>query len=303
MSAFQIFSDGACDIPKEIASENQIEIIPFYVSLDKERYQKEIEEISLDSFYHNMIDEKGYPKTSLPSAQDYIDAFTPYLEKGKDILCLTITTTLSGSYSSACSAKEILEEKFSNAQIEIIDSWHATGSQYLLAWEAARMQREGYSLSETKSYIEKAKHQGRILFMVGDLSHLEKGGRIGKLAALSGSILSIKPLIELKEGEISTAGMSRGRKKGLQKLVELTKKYFSSKEEKPEEYLFLVGTTNTWEETEPFTESLKKEMPNACFLPTFQIGATIASHTGPGTIGVCFIKRYEYYTIKKENKN
>ena len=295
MPQYQIFSDGSCDLPYDLAEQNNIQIIPFYVSIDGETYQKEIKELTLDRFYHFIVEQKGFPKTSLPSSQDYIDAFTPSLEKGLDILCFTITETLSSSYASACTAKHMLEEIYPHAKIHIENSWNATGSMALIVLEAAKMQQKGKPIDEVIELVSKAKIDARILFMVGALTHLEKGGRIGKLVALSGSILQIKPLIILKNGEISTAGATRSRKKGIQKLVNLTKEHFDNTKENPADYLFCLGTTNTWEETEEFQALAKKALPTSQFIQPFQIGATIASHTGPGTLGLCFCKRFDCY--------
>lgn len=295
MAEFQIFSDGSCDMERDIAEQYHIKIIPFYVSIDHTNYFKEIEELSLQSFYQNIIQDHGYPKTSLPSVQDYVDAFTPVLKEGKDILCLTITDTLSGSYQSASTAKLMLEESFPDAKIYILNSWHATGSQYLMLIEAAKMQTAGYSLEDVYSFTEKCRTDSRIIFMVGTLTHLEKGGRIGKLAALSGSILSIKPLIILKDGEITVGGVSRSRKKGILKLVELTKHHFQKSGENIQDYIFTIGITDLWEEVEFMTKTLQDTFPNITLRKPFQIGATIATHTGPGTIGICFTKKYETY--------
>ncbi|WP_352401043.1 DegV family protein [Anaerotignum sp.] len=297
MTDYEIFSDGACDIGKKREQELGISLIPFYVSLDHEKYYKEIEEISLDEYYKYMTEQKGYPKTSLPSVQDFIDAFRPVLQEGKDIICLTITPSLSSSIQSATTAKQMLEEEFPNAKIYVVNSWNITGSQTLLLMEMARMKKDGKTIDEVLAYVEMAKSDARIHFMVGDLSYLEIGGRIGKIAALSGSILKIKPLIILKGGEINVGGAVRSRKKGLAKLVEITLEHFKTTGENPKDYISLVGTTNVWEDVPEFEDDLKKALPDMEFIPSFQIGATVASHTGPGTIGVCFAKKYEAYHI------
>lgn len=294
MANFQIFSDGACDIGFETAAALGIGLIPFYVSIDHESYHKEILELPLEEYYRYMTEEKGYPKTSLPSIQDYIDAFEPALQAGKDIICITITRTLSASLESAQTAKNILEADYPNAKIHIINSWLATGAQSLLLQEMARMQQDGRSLDEVVAYVEKAKADARIHFMVGDLSYLEIGGRIGKLATLSGSILKIKPLIILKGGEISIGGICRSRKKGLAQIVEMTAKHFQSSGENPADYIATAGTTTIWSDMDGFEEALKSAIGME-YRPHFQIGATIATHTGPGTTGICFVKKYDAY--------
>lgn len=292
---FQIFSDGAADIPKQIAKQYNIFIIPFYVSLDQKTYQKEIEELPLSTFYNAMIEQNLFPKTSLPPVQDYINAFSAVLEKGKDVICFTITDTLSGSFQSAMTAKEILQEKYTENKIYIENSWAATGSQYLIVREAARMQQAGYDIDAVHEYVQKAKVDSRIFFVVGTLTHLEKGGRIGKVAALSGSILNIKPLIVLGNGEINKAGIARSRKKAMIKLSELTKNYIEQNHFAISDFTFIIGTTNTPEEAEPFSEILQSNIENMDMIEPFQIGATIASHTGPMTLGICANKKFEAY--------
>lgn len=295
MSDYQIFSDGACDIGFEKAAELNIQLIPFYVSIDHENYYKEIAEISLNDYFHYMTKEKGYPKTSLPSIQDYIDAFRPALEAGKDILCLTMTRSLTASQESAMTAKSILEEDFPDARIEVINSWVATGAQMLLLMEMARMQKNGKSFDDVIAYAEKARGDARIHFMVGDLSYLEVGGRIGKLATLSGGLLKIKPIIILKDGEIGVGGVCRARKKGLTQIADVTRKHFQETGEDPSHYICTPGTNTIWDDMDDYYEIMKAVTPGMECLPPFQIGATISSHTGPGTTGFCFVKKYEYY--------
>ncbi|MBQ7757524.1 DegV family protein [Anaerotignum sp.] len=295
MAEYQIFSDGACDIGFEKAEELGIQLIPFYVSIDHENYYKEILEISLDDYFRYMTQEKGYPKTSLPSIQDYIDAFTPALEAGKDILCITMTRSLTASLESAMTAKSMLEEDFPRAKIHVINSWLATGAQSLLLMEMARMQKNGKSLEDVVAYVEKAKADGRIHFMVGDLSYLEIGGRIGKVATVSGGLLKIKPIIILKGGEIGVGGVCRARKKGLSQIVDVTVKHFRETGENPAHYIATPGTNTIWDDMEGFYAKIQEALPGMEFLPPFQIGATISAHTGPGTTGFCFVKKYEHY--------
>ncbi len=301
MSNFQIFTDGSADIPLDVADEKQISIIPFYISFDSKHYYKELFEMSRDEFFDKLINKKLFPKTSLPSVQDYIDSFLTALEKGNDIVCFTITDTLSGSYHSALNAKEILSEEFPEREIYIINSWAATGATQLMVYEACRMRDKNITPKEVFGICEKMKKELRIIFMVGALTHLEKGGRIGKLISLSGGILKIKPLIELKNSEINVAGVVRSRKNGLKKLAEITKEHFIKNNENPENYVFTIGTTNTPKEVPVFFDELKKEFSVKNFISPFYIGATIASHTGPDTVGVCFVKKYECYLQAYKN--
>ncbi|MBQ7103371.1 MAG: DegV family protein, partial [Anaerotignum sp.] len=279
MADYQIFSDGACDIGFEKAAELNIQLIPFYVSIDHENYYKEILEIPLEDYFRFMTEEKGYPKTSLPSIQDYIDAFRPALEAGKDVLCLTMTRSLTASQESAMTAKSMLEEDFPDRRIEVINSWVATGAQALLLMEMARMQKNGKSMDDVLAYVEKARVDARIHFMVGDLSYLEVGGRIGKLATLSGGLLKIKPIIILKDGEIGVGGVCRARKKGFVQIAAVTTKHFKETGEDPTHYIATPGTNTIWDDMDIYYEMMKEAAPGMEYLPPFQIGATISSHT------------------------
>ena len=293
MPNFQIFTDGSADIAPQSAAKHNITVIPFYVSLDGKTYQKEVVELSVEDHYKAFITGNVFPKTSLPSVQDYIDAFTPCLDNGNDILCFNLTTSLSSSHQSALTAKGILEEKYENAKILILNSWAASGLQELIIMEALKMKNNNFSIEEVWENCMKLRDKGRVMFMVGGLDHLEKGGRIGKVGAAAGGILKIKPLIELKDSEIHLAGIVRNRRAGLKKIADLVGNYFASNKENPEDYNFALGETNTPEELAVFESELNRVLPDIDFSKRFIIGATISSHTGPGTIGACFMKRYE----------
>ncbi len=293
MTNYEIFSDGACDLGTNRTNEYQISIIPFYVSLNHETYHKEIDEISLETYYKSMQEKKIYPKTSLPSVQDYIDAFRPTLQAEKDILCVTISERFSSSIQSAQTAKSILLEEFPERKIYIENSMQATAAQGILVMELSKMKQAGKSIEELLSFLRQ-NTTCQTFFMVGDLSYLETGGRLQKLATLSGSILKIKPLIQLKDGNIQVLDVVRSQKKGFHKLVHLTQQYFESNQENPAHYMVAVGYTNDYQELSALEVELKSKIPELTFLSPFQIGATIASHTGLGTMGVCICKKYEY---------
>lgn len=121
--AFHIISDGSCDLPVELTEEKNITVVPFYVSFDDEHYQKEIVEIGIRDFYQQMVDRKGvYPKSSMPSTQDYVDVFLPYVKQGLPVVCICITTKFSGSMQSALNARSLVLEKYPQAQITVIDA-------------------------------------------------------------------------------------------------------------------------------------------------------------------------------------
>ena len=235
--AYQIITDGSCDLGAEAAQQAGVRVVPFYVTFDGKTYRKEIEEIGVREFYQEMVEHPDkFPMSSLPSVQDYVEAFRPFAEKGKDILCLCITTKFSGSYNSAKTAAELLQEEYPGVRVQVVDTAVNTVLQGLLVQETVRMQQAGLSFEEAVQEIERIKSTGRIIFTVGNYEYLIHGGRIGKVMGTAASTLGIKPLIMLKEGEIFPTGVTRNRKKGLKRLIEQAKIHFEKIGESPNDY-------------------------------------------------------------------
>ncbi len=296
---YQIISDSSCDLEAGLKEKYNIEVVPFFVSFDEEKYYKEIEEIAIRDVYEKMVAApKRYPKTSLPSVQNYVDAFLPHIEAGRAVICICITTSLSGSYNSAVNAKEIICEDYPDAKIEVVNSYGATVYQRLYAIEAARMQQQGYSFEENVRILKgQMRDTARIFFTVGDLDYLQHGGRIGKVAGIAGSVLNLKPLITLEGGSIDSSGVARSRKKSMLKTIELLKSYFKENGEDPENYAYAVGFGYDRQEGEQYKKMVDEalmEMGAGDGADLVQIGATICVHTGPYAIGVGLVKRFEY---------
>lgn len=294
---YQIITDGSCDLGKERSEQLGIKVVPFYVSIDGNEYKKEIEEMGIREFYQFMVDNpKSFPKSSLPSVQDYVDVFKPLATAGIPIICICITTKFSGSYNSAINAKEIVLEEYPDAAIAVIDCIGNTVFQGILVIEAVKMQRAGFSYQEVIDKIEETKSTGRIFFTVGNMDYLVHGGRVGKLMGLAAGTLGIRPLIELKEGEIFPAGIARGRKKSMAKVLEHLITYIKESHLSVNEFSIAVGYGYDIEEAEEFRaqskNALKIEFPEMDIeIGMLQIGATIGVHTGPYPIGFGIIQK------------
>ena len=125
---FGIVTDSSCDLPESYTAQEEVTVVSFYVSFDGENYLKEGKEAGITEFYQKMADNPDcYPKTSMPSVQDYIDAFLPVVKKGLPVLCICLTKNFSGSMQSAVTAKEEVEEEFPQAKIEVVNSQLVTG--------------------------------------------------------------------------------------------------------------------------------------------------------------------------------
>ncbi|MCH5274774.1 MAG: DegV family protein [Lachnospiraceae bacterium] len=298
---YQIISDGSCDLPSELVKEKNILVVPFYVTFDDRTYKKEIVDIGIRDFYEEMVkNPKIYPKSSMPSAQDYVDVFMPLAKQGTPIICICITTKFSGSMQSALTAKDMVLESCPDAKITVIDSTVDTVLQGQYVLEAARMQAAGWDYDAVINRLETIKSTGRIFFTVGDIEYLKHGGRIGKLSGLAGSILGIKPLITLKEGEIFPSGITRSRKKSLDKVLELLLAYLEENGKDIHTFSLSIGFGYDKQEAEEFKETAlsyinEKHKGNSPLtaeeLPLYQIGATISVHTGPYPLGFGIIER------------
>ena len=301
---FHIISDGSCDLSPELAREKNITVVPFYVSFDDEHYYKENVEIDIRDFYQQMVDRKGvYPKSSMPSIQDYKEAFLPFVKDGVPIICICITTKFSGSMQAALNAREIIQEEYPEAEITVIDATVNTVLQGQYVLEAVELREHGVSYQSSVRRLEEIKSTGRIFFTVGNMEYLKHGGRIGKVAALAGSALDIRPIITLKQGEIFPSGMDRGRKRSERKVLNLLLDHLRKSSLGIECYSLAVGYGYDREEGIAFRNQALSVLQDKGYetdeLPTYQIGATIGVHTGPYPLGFGIIEKAIHPLVKE----
>lgn len=293
MKPFKIICDSACDLPKDLVTKYDIDVVSFYVSFDDQNYYKE-QEKSTQDFYQQMVDHPSvYPKTSMPTVEEYFHVFEQYVKEDIPVICICISSKLSGSYNGARLAKQDILEKYPQAKIEVIDSYLLTAIEGMLALELARMRENQVSFEEAITNIEKLKETGIIYFTIGSVDYLAHGGRIGRLKSILGTILKIKPIIVFKNGEIDSAGMALTRNKSLIKVIECVKQFFKKNLLKFSDYLFGIGYGYKKDEAENFAKQVKEELDLKEDVFFFQIGSTIAVHTGPHPIGITFLKKYD----------
>ena len=290
MSEIVLISDSACDLPRSLVNKYQIQIVPYYVSFDEETYYKEIVELSIPKFYEIIRRDRIFPKTSLPSINDYMEVFMPLVKEGKSIICVCLSSHFSGSYNAAVNARELILENHPNAQIAIINSLNATAGQGLLVQEVGRMIANNLSFDTIVSTANKLRESARIFFFVESLDYLEHGGRIGKAAALLGTMLNVKPLIYLQDGLLFPAGKVRGTKKAIHKILQNTKEYVGAASK---DYSYFIVHADNIE----YAHILHAELTNLLDVTIPQdfslVGTTIGVNTGPDVGGICLIKKYE----------
>ena len=290
---FQIISDGGCDFTTEEVKKHNLEIVPFYVTLDQETYLKEGIDITKEEYFNRLLEDKTlFPKTAQPSPQDYMDAYTPYLQEGKDILSLTISSKLSGTYNSATLAATTLKEEFPQRTILVVDSLNAAVGEGLLLREIIKMRDAGLSLEETAVIAEEIKKTIRIYFTLESLEYLRRGGRVGPTTALVGGILGLRPILHLVDGAVEQLDSVRGNKKVLQWIAEGVA---AALEEDKDKVNISVGHILKAEDAMKVKNRIESLLGLTITNPIAEIGVTIGTHAGPGALVVAYGKKYESY--------
>ena len=288
---YQIITDGSWDMGIERATRFGVDVVPYYVTMDGEHYLKEIEELDVRDFYQFMVDNpKIFPKTSLPTVQDYYDVFEKYAKQDIDIICFTLSAKFSGSYNSARNAGNMIQENYPGIRVTIMDTTLATLMQGLMIQEIVRFQRSGADYDALIKRADEIKDTCRIFFTVENMDYLVHGGRVGKLAGISANILNLRPMILMTQGELFPSGLARGRVQSRKKAMEKLFAHIEENGNDPDRYIYMVGYGYNIKEGEDLRkdviEHMKRKWPG--FEPTVeigQIGATIGVHTGPHPIG------------------
>jgi len=288
---FQIVSDGSCDFTKEEIKKYNIEVIPFYITFDGTSHLKEGVDISKDAYFQRLIDEKNlFPKTSQPSPQDYIDVFLPHLKAGRDIISVTISSKLSGSYNSATLAAQMMQTEFPERKIMVLDTLNVSLCHGIILREIIRMRDAGYSIDKTAGIAEKVIQSAQVYFTLETLEYLKRGGRVGPTTALVGGILGLRPILQLVDGEVSQLDNVRGKKRVL-KLMEDA--LVAALEGETDNISLCVGHIRNQDEATEFQSNVESALNTKFTNPITSVGATIGTHAGPGALAFAYCRKYE----------
>lgn len=276
----KVITDSTSDIPKKLVQELNISVIPLKVHFGHETYT-DGESLTAEEFYHKLAVSEIFPTTSQPSPVDFEQAYRQAVAEGyTDILSIHLSSALSGTYQSALIAKDIVQNE--KIRIEVLDSRAATFGIGNMVVRAARAAIEGKSLDECLNIAKRTREKQVLLGYLDTLDYLQKGGRIGKAAALVGSLLIIKPIISLDdEGEVVPVAKVRGKKKAIRRIFELLDEQIP-KGSKISLAIF-YGTLS--EESKEWLAKLN-ELYEVVESTSSLIGPVIGSHTGPQTIGM-----------------
>ena len=274
----RIITDSASDIVDN--RREDLTVLPVSITFGSEEFQDGIT-LTHEAFYEKLIECDALPVTSQVAPFAFEEAFREAVEAGGQVIAITLSSKLSGTYQSACIGAEGFEGK-----VRVVDSENASIGQHALVEYALRLKDAGLGFEEIVERLEADKKRIRLIALLDTLEYLKKGGRISKAAAMAGSLLSIKPVIAIQCGEVAILGKARGSKQGNNLLAEQIRQTGGIDFEKP----FVLGYTGLsdamLQKYIKDHESFWKSSVDG--LETSSVGGTIGTHIGPGAIGVAF---------------
>ena len=273
----RIVSDTACDLPDELTEELGIELVPLHVRFGATELVDR-RELGTKEFWARCAEADELPSTAAPSPGAFQDAFARLADQGADgVVCITLSGKLSATYQSAAQAAR---DMASRLPVEVLDSMSATMGEGLVVLEAAEAARQGASLQDVMSRAQAACGRLSVFGTLDTLENLKKGGRIGGAAALVGTLLSIKPVLEVRNGVVEQESRQRTRARSLRYLAD------KARAAAPLDRLAAVGAEAP--DLDEFV-SLVSDIPTRSPLFVGDIGPVIGTHAGPGTIGVAWL--------------
>lgn len=272
MSRIKIITDSTCYISKEYVEKENLALVPLTYVFDgvssKEGFKGEF-----DEFFVKLGSTKLFPTTSQPAAGDFVEVFNEALKENDEVIVIVLSSKLSGTYNSAVLAKNMLEDK----KITIIDSETSASNLRFLVEDAVEMAKMGKTSEEIRDYIEKRKKNSHIFITTGSLEYLSRGGRLSGVQATLGNLLSIKPIIELKDGELQLIEKVRGTNKALSTII--------AKIPDDVQKIGLCHILNM-DEAVKIKDLIEEKYPNV-LVTIDELGPVIGAHLGPKTLGVC----------------
>ena len=272
----RIVTDGAADILPEWAGEYGIDMIPINILFDEKSYLQGVE-IDNEGFYKLVDESKRIPKTSQPSPHQFVEFYRRIAQKGDTILSIHITAKLSGTYASAVAAAEELKDEF---KIIPIDSAVGSLAIGLLCREARKLERAGKSVDEIVKYVEDIKYKVRVILTLDTLEYAKMSGRVKTLQAALASVLNVKPIAVLRDGDLNMTEKVRTRKAALDRVIEMAKEEYSNKPV----YLAIVHARDP-KSGEGLLEQAKDHF-NHKETMIGELSISVAANLGPGTVGL-----------------
>jgi DegV family protein with EDD domain len=280
--AVAIVTDSTSDIEPERARSLGITVVPLFVVFGERSY-KDYVELSRRDFYEKLKTEPVLPITSQPTAAMYEEAFRPLVEAGNEILCLAISSHLSGTMNAARAGAQ----RFPDASITIYDSESAAGGLGMMALRAREMAAAGATLQAILAELDHWRQTQRLYACIPDLSHIQRTGRIGKAKAVLGTLMKIVPVLALKDGHVAAEAQVRTFSRAQETMLDLLLKGAPD----PSKARFVVIHTNAPQLAEDALMKLRERLGGVepRMLEIWEAGPVIATHAGAGAVGACTV--------------
>ena len=277
MSGVRIVTDSACDLTSDEATDLGIEIVPLSIRFGSQEFTDR-EDLSVEDFYRRMAESSDLPETAAPSPGAFEQAFRRAAAAGADsVVCINLSGGLSATIESARNAARSLDGEI---DVHVVDSRTLTAGQGTIVRQAAQAAKDGASVDEVLARVDDLAARTRVYAALDTLDNLKKGGRIGGAAHLVGSMLSIKPLINVTGGQVEEASKQRTRKKAL---LWLRDQLYSE-----QGVTHLSVYDGEAPDVEEFLDLIADRFPRDA-IQTGRIGAVIGAHGGPRVLGICYV--------------
>ena len=270
----KIVTDSTCDVPPHLMKELDITVVPVYTVFGDTSYRDRVD-INDDEFYYKLTHDSIHPTTSVPTPKDFADVYNRLAEQTDEIVSIHLTSKESGTYNAAVLGKQLVTRK---CRIEVIDSLSVSLGCGLLVLEAAREAKAGASLERVSELVRQAVPKVHLLILVDTLKYVVRGGRLSKAHGIIGAVIKVKPMLTLKEGDLSLVGVARTKAKAVERLFEFAKSFSNVKE-------IAVAYTTTHDEAEALADRVKEALPSVPLYIT-RVGSALGTHAGPGAMGI-----------------
>ena len=276
---FKILTDSTADLPESWTQEHDVQVLGLTIQLDGQTHETVGPDKLTSEQLLAKMESGSKPTTSQINVGQFEDVFRQYAQEGTAVLYVAFASALSGTYQSAVMAREMVLEDYPKAIITILDTKAASMGEGLLVMKAVEARAAGQSLEQTADLLQSLVPRVKTYFLVDDLNHLMRGGRISKAAALMGSLVNIKPIIAVTaDGSLDSVAKVRGKKKAQAEVVRMTLDTISDPR-------VVVAYASEKEVAETVKEQLlaSGQVTEVLILP---LGPVISTHTGPGTLGL-----------------
>lgn len=278
----KILIDSGSDITEREATYLGVNLIPIEVSFGDEEYLDGVN-LTAENFYDKLTTSKSLPKTSQINPYRFHEEFTKALFDNSEIVVITLSSKISGTYNSALEAAKSFNDK-----VYVVDSLNACTGQKLLCLYALNLVKQGLSAKQIKEELDKVKLNIKLFAVIDTLEYLKKGGRISSASATIGTMLSIKPIISVTDGEVKVVGKAIGQKKSYSMLTSFIEKNGEIDNSKPAGFIYSGTNTLSLEAYKSTIPQIIRQFHN---IEDHPLGCTIGTHIGPGAVGIAYFKK------------